>query len=60
MPGGFGYVGFKTKGRPLSVMAHLKKSTVEVKSETNCLAHALTIAIAKLINLPNYKAYRQG
>jgi hypothetical protein len=29
MPVGFGR-GIKTKGRPLSVMAHLKKSTVEV------------------------------
>jgi len=30
MPVGFGY-GIKNKGRPLSVMAHLKKSIVEVK-----------------------------
>jgi hypothetical protein len=57
MPIGFGRV--KTKGRPLSVTAHLKKSIVEVKAETNCLAHALIIAIAKT-NDPNYKAYRQG
>ena len=32
MPVGFGY-GFKTKDKPLSVMAHLKKSIVEVKAE---------------------------
>ena len=32
MPGGFGY-GIESKGRPLSVMAHLKKSIVEVKAE---------------------------
>ena len=38
MPVGFGY-GIKIKGRPLSVMAHLKKSIVEVKDEENCLAH---------------------
>jgi hypothetical protein len=45
MPVGFG--GVKTKGRPLEVMAHLKKSIIEVKTETNCLAHALIIAIPK-------------
>ena len=47
-------------GRPLSVMAHLKKRILEVKIETNCLARALIIAIAKLTNDSNYKAYRQG
>lgn len=46
MPVGFG--GIKTRGRSLSVMAHLKKNIVEVKAENNCLAHALIIAIAKL------------
>jgi len=59
MPVGFGY-GIKTKGRPLSVMAHLKESIVEVKAEENCLAHALIIAIARVENDANYKAYRQG
>ena len=59
MPAGFGY-GIKTKGRPLSVMAHLKKSIVEVKKEENCLAHALIIAIAGVVNDGNYKAYGQG
>jgi hypothetical protein len=58
MPIGNG--GVKTKGRPLSVMVHLKRSTVEVKAENNCLAHALIIAIARVTNDPNYKAYRQG
>ena len=45
---GFGFRGngIKTKGRPLSVMAHLKKSIIQVKTETDCLAHALIIAIA--------------
>jgi len=33
---------------------------VEVKTEENCLAHALVIAIAKVENDPNYKAYIQG
>ena len=61
MPVGFGLRGdgIKTMGRSLSIMAHLKKSIIEVKTETNCLAHALIIAIAKLTNDSNYKAYRQ-
>jgi len=58
MPVGFGRV--KARCRPISVMAHLKRSIVEVKAEENCLAHALIIAIARLKNDPNYKAYRQG
>jgi hypothetical protein len=41
-------------------MTHLKRSIVEVKAENNCLSHALIIAIAKVINDPNYKAYIQG
>jgi len=52
--------GIKTKGRPLSVMAQLKRSIVELKAKENCLAHAIIIAIAKLENDANYKAYRQG
>jgi hypothetical protein len=59
MPVDFGG-GVKTKGRTLSVMAHLNMSIVEVKAENNCLAHALIIAIAKVTNDPNYKAYIQG
>ena len=61
MPGGFGQRGdgIKTMGRPISVMAHLKKSIGEVKSETNCLAHAL-VTIAKATKDPNYKTYMQG
>jgi len=60
MPVGFGKVAMKTKGRSLSVMAHWKRSIVEVKAEENCLAHALVIAVAKLTNDSNYKAFRQG
>ena len=59
MPAGFGR-GIKTKGRPLSVMAHLKRSIVEVKAEENCLAHSIIIAIARLEKDANYKAYSQG
>jgi hypothetical protein len=52
--------GIKTKGKTLEVMAHLKKSIIEVKAETNCLAHAPIIAITKMTRDPNYIAYRQG
>jgi hypothetical protein len=41
-------------------MAHLKRSIIEVKAEENCLAYAPIIGIARFINDPNYKAYRQG
>ena len=41
-------------------MANLKKIIVQVKTETNCLAYALLLAIATLTNEPNYKAYIQG
>jgi len=60
MPVGFGKSAIKNTGRPLSVMACLKTSKVEVKAEENCLAHALIISIAKVENDPVYKAYRQG
>ena len=60
MPGGFGKRGRKSMGRPLSTMAHLKQSIVEVKTEETCLAHALVIAVAKVENDPNYKVDRQG
>jgi len=59
------HVGFmkkavKTKGRPLFVMAHVKRSIIEAKAETNCLAHALIIAIARLTKDPNYNSFRRG
>ena len=59
MPIGFGLRGdgIKTVGRPISVVAHLKKSTEQVK---NCLAHARIIAIAKITKDANYKASIQG
>jgi hypothetical protein len=60
MPVGYGKHEMKSMGRPLSVMAHLKKSIVEVKAEENCLAHALIIAIAKVENNAAYKSYRRG
>jgi hypothetical protein len=57
MPLGSGRL--KSKGRTMAELAHLKRS-IKVKAEQNCLAHALVIAIAKVTNDPNYKAYRQG
>jgi len=60
MPVGFEKSAIKSRGRPLSVMAHLKTSIVKVKAEENCLAHALLISIAKVENDPDYNAYRQG
>jgi len=60
MPAVFGRVALKSRGRPLSVMAHLKKSIVEVMAEENCLAHAVLIAIGRVDNDANYEAYRQG
>ena len=33
---------------------------MEVKASENCLIHAIIIAIAKLENDPDYKAYVQG
>jgi len=60
MPVGFGKHAITSRGRPLSVMAHFKKSIVEVKAEEHCSAHAQIIAITKVDNNPNYKAYRQG
>ena len=62
MPVDFGLRGdgIKTKGGPLSVESHLNKSIVQVKTEMNCLAHALIIAFARVTNDPDYKAYRQG
>jgi len=41
-------------------MVHLKRCIVEVRAEEKCLAHSLTIAIARLNNNANYKDYRQG
>jgi len=60
MPVGFWCDGRKTKGRPLDALAHLNRSIAKVKGETNCLAHALVKAIAKMTNDFNYKSYRDG
>jgi len=60
MPVGLGKNVLKSRGRPLSVTAHLKRSIVEVKAEVNCLAHALVIAIAKVNKDPNFGAFGKG
>jgi len=61
MPAGHGGgTGITTKGRPLDVMVHLKQSIVQVRAESNCLAHALVIAKSKVDGDPNYNSYRRG
>jgi len=60
MPVGFGRKSVKSKARPLAEMVHLKRSIIEVKAKTDCLAHALIIAIARITKDTDYKAYRQG
>ena len=60
LPVVYGGDRIKRKGRPLATMVQLKRSIVEVQDEENCLVQALIIAIARLNNEPNYKAYSQG
>ena len=60
MLGGFGKRGMKSGGRPLPVMAHLKTSVVKLQATDDNLAHAIIIAIAKVKNDPDHKAYRHG
>jgi hypothetical protein len=55
-----GFCRIKSKGRPLSIMAYIKRSIVEGKAEKYCLAHAIIIAVSKLTNDPNYDSYRRG
>ena len=38
----------------------MKHSTIKVKSDTDCLPHALIIATARLKNDPDYKSFRDG
>jgi len=61
MPIGHRGKGIMSKGRPLEIMARLKRSIVQVKAESNCLAHALVIAKAKVDGEDkNYQSYRHG
>ena len=59
MPVGF-VRAIKSRDRPLKVMAHPKRSVMELKAAEICLAYAIIIAIAKVENDPDYKAYLQG
>jgi len=60
MPIGHGR-GITTKGRPLEIMVRLKRSIVQVKALSNCLAHTLVIAKAKVDgDDANYQSYRRG
>ena len=60
MPVAFVTRAIKSRGHPLSVMAHLKIIVVEVQASENCLALAILMAIAKVENYPDYKVYLQG
>jgi len=60
MPIDFGKRAIKSRGRQPSVMAHLKKSIVELQAEETCLAHALIIAISRLEIDLNYNSYRRS
>jgi hypothetical protein len=48
MPIGLGKKCSKPKVGPLNDLVHLKRNTVHVDAETNCLPHALIIAIARV------------
>jgi len=53
--------GIATKGRPLEIMACLKRRIVQMKAESNCLAHAPVIAKAIVDgDNKNYQSYRHG
>jgi len=60
MPVGFGRKSIISNGRPLAEMVHLKRSIIEVKAKSDCLAHALIIAIVRITKDPNFIAYRRG
>jgi hypothetical protein len=50
----------QTKGQSMNRLSKNKTIIVRVKSEINCLAHALVIAMAKMNGDPNYTSYRDG
>jgi len=60
MPVVFGKCAIKSKGIPLSVMAQLKISVIELKADDNSLAHPVIITLAKVKIYPNCVAYRKG
>jgi len=53
MPVGFGKRALKSRGRPLTVMAHFKRSNVELKADEKFPARALVIAISRLEHARN-------
>jgi len=53
MPAGTGRMAEKTKGRSLDVLIAIKKSIVVVKAAFMCLAHALIIAMARVMVTQN-------
>jgi hypothetical protein len=59
MPEDFGRKSVKSKGRPLSEMADLKRSIIEIKAEKKRLVHDIIIAIARITDDPNFNSYRR-
>ena len=56
-----GHGKITSKGRPHEIMARLKRSIVQVKAKSNCLAHALVIAKVKVDgDDKNYQSYQSG
>jgi len=56
----FGIRAIKSRGRPPSIMAHIKRIILQMQAEQNCLAHTPLIAIAKVENDPECRSYLQG
>ena len=57
---GFRGDGKKRKGSQLATMDHQKCSIVEGRTDENCLAQALVIAITRLNKDPKCTSYRKG
>ena len=60
MPVGFGRTALRTEGRQLANLAHLKRSSIEVRAEHNCLAHVLYRAIARTDAIQTISRFTRG
>jgi hypothetical protein len=60
MPVGFGKRAVKSMGRPLSVMAHVKNSIIEVKAQNKLSGPRINYCHCTVTKDPNYEAYRKG
>jgi len=59
MPVGFGK-SVRSKGGHLAEIVHLKRSIIEVKAKSDCLAHALIITVARITKYPDYEHTDMG